>query len=237
MSVVVSVLVPTRNRPEFLDECLRSCRSDRYLLDVVVADDASDDADAVAAVAGEHGARFVEHSTVSGVAATRNRALKASVGSVLVDIDDDDMFLAGGIDDRVDALLASDRLWGYAEAVVVDEAGRYLAGSELRHPSVADSGRSWFARCLSSEVFAWAGCRVYRREVFDVVGGWDESFRVAEDFEHWLRVSSHCGDPLVIPGFTSIWRSKEHSLGIDAARSGEMGAMVRRAVEMWSVKA
>ncbi|MBV9485614.1 MAG: mycofactocin biosynthesis glycosyltransferase MftF [Frankiaceae bacterium] len=68
----VTVVVPARDHAAALDRCL-SAIGNRH--PVVVVDDASLDADAVAKVAAEHGARLIRRDTCGGPAAARNTAL------------------------------------------------------------------------------------------------------------------------------------------------------------------
>ena len=67
----VTVVVPVRDRAAALDRCLTALPEAR----VVVVDDGSRDAGAVAAVCRRHGARLIRRHTPGGPAAARNAAL------------------------------------------------------------------------------------------------------------------------------------------------------------------
>jgi glycosyltransferase involved in cell wall biosynthesis len=88
--VSVSVVVPTRDRPGPLDACLRALDAQTAPdLDVVVVDDGSLDATAVAAVVGRHrGVRLVRGEG-RGPAAARNLGARAARGDLICFTDDD----------------------------------------------------------------------------------------------------------------------------------------------------
>jgi glycosyltransferase involved in cell wall biosynthesis len=87
-----AVIVPTRDRPKSLARCLDALdRQERVPgLDVVVVDDGSLDAAAVAeAVARSERARLVRWETPRGPAAARNRGARETEAAVLLFTDDD----------------------------------------------------------------------------------------------------------------------------------------------------
>jgi glycosyltransferase involved in cell wall biosynthesis len=87
----VSVVVPTRDRPASLGRCLAALARQRYGGDweIVVVDDGSRDAEAVAAsVAAVRRARMLRSEGL-GPAAARNRGARAAEGSILCFTDDD----------------------------------------------------------------------------------------------------------------------------------------------------
>jgi mycofactocin system glycosyltransferase len=81
----VTVIVPVHDRPSELDRCLAAVGAGR----VLVVDDGSRDADAVAAVCERHGATLLRLAVAEGPAAARNRGL-AKVTSELVAFLDSD---------------------------------------------------------------------------------------------------------------------------------------------------
>lgn len=86
----VSVVIPTRDRPRPLGACLDALAAQQGSppFEVVVVDDASVDADAVASVAEQHGARLVRTGG-RGPAAARNRGIREAAAPVVCLTDDD----------------------------------------------------------------------------------------------------------------------------------------------------
>jgi glycosyltransferase involved in cell wall biosynthesis len=84
--VEISIVIPTRDRPEALRRCLGAIASDD--LEIVVVDDGSRDRGAVAAAVQEAGGRLVR-TPGAGPAAARNVGARAAGGEVICFTDDD----------------------------------------------------------------------------------------------------------------------------------------------------
>src|SRR5947208_10782391 len=85
----VSVLIPTRARPRYLDVTLRSIapQAQRHGAEVLVISDGPDDESRE--VAHHHGARMLELPRPSGLNAVRNVGVNAASGDLLLFVDDD----------------------------------------------------------------------------------------------------------------------------------------------------
>jgi mycofactocin system glycosyltransferase len=81
----VTVVIPVRDRPAELDRCLAAARVTR----VVVVDDGSDDAAAVAEVGRRHGARVVRRERSGGPGAARNTGLSGIATELVAFLDSD----------------------------------------------------------------------------------------------------------------------------------------------------
>jgi len=88
--VAVSVVVPTRDRPEALATCLRALAAQTFAdLELVVVDDGSVDAGAVAAVVERAPRARLVRGAGRGPAVARNLGARAAVAEVLCFTDDD----------------------------------------------------------------------------------------------------------------------------------------------------
>src|SRR5665213_1772493 len=95
--VLVSVVVPTRERPELLSEALQSIRSlerDGVRLEIIVGDNGS--AIETEQVAAAFGAVYL-HTSKSGSAAARNIAMRAATAEYIAFLDDDDLWTSNHI--------------------------------------------------------------------------------------------------------------------------------------------
>ena len=104
MSDKVSIIIPTRNRREWLRLALRSAREQTWPdKEMVVVDEASTD-DTLTMLAAEFpGARIVRHGTARGPSAARNSGLAAATGDWILFLDDDDVIHPGHIEALVEA--------------------------------------------------------------------------------------------------------------------------------------
>lgn len=223
---VISIVTPTHNRcADFLPLAIASARALRLSCpwEHVIVDDGSDDgtADFLATQsAADPRIRPVWHRAPRGVAAARNSAAAAARGAFLVDLDDDDLLTMGGVERRYRYLLANPAFWAvHANAVKIDEGGRYLIGEDVGNFFCAD--RDQCARLFyDSAMIPNASTAMYRRAALLDLGGWDESLSCCEDYDLWLRSVERYGPPGFLDDVVVLYRKKERGLGIDSIRSG-----------------
>lgn len=180
----VSVIVPVRNDPGHLCDCLLSLgRSVFRNFEVLVVDDGS--RDATPELAGGFGASVVRLATAGGPAAARNAGAAAARGDLLVFLDADVCVPPDALsrivmtfrdEPQVDAVFGSyDR----------DPAQRNFLSQykNLFHHFVHQQGRE------EASTF-WSGCGAVRRDVFLQLGGFDEDYRrpCIEDIEFGTRL-------------------------------------------------
>lgn len=160
---MVTVVVPTRDRPAALAECLRALAG----ADVVVVDDASVDAEAVAAVAEAAGARLVVGEG-RGPAAARNLGVSVADGEVVCFTDDDCRPRPGWVDALVAGLGDAAAAAGPTVATGTVATAAQVVTNHLLLSSLHD-GRLGFAPTSNLAV---------RREVAERLP-FDESFPLA----------------------------------------------------------
>lgn len=241
--MLISVLTPTRDRAlTFLPDTIASVACQRLpaglRLEHVIADDASapEHWQALRSIAADHPhVRLVRRETSGGVSAARNDAYRASEGEVIIDLDDDDLLPSTSVADRVEHLLASDALWSCGDMLKLDEQLRYKMGADLaRREDIPETIAQAMRGFLTGSLYAWAGTRTYHRRAIEDAGPWDETFEVAEDLEHWMRLTAICGQPAWCDRWLVLFREKSSSLGIDAVHDGRMAAAAERARSRWA---
>jgi glycosyltransferase involved in cell wall biosynthesis len=94
MAPLLSVVIPTRNRPQLLGEALRSLAEQTlHNWEAIVVDDASTEAAKSADVARccDSRVRVIHHATRQGGSAAKNTGLRAATGRLITFLDDDDL--------------------------------------------------------------------------------------------------------------------------------------------------
>ena len=168
---------------------LRSVRAQTLPVEeIIVIDDGSDD-DSEAAVKAEFGelVHYV-HQANAGVSAARNRGLQLAQGQFLALLDSDDEWLPDKTRQQVEWLQQRP---GFGlvlcDVVRVDLQGREL-DTRRRRASLPQDGLI-LADVLGNPEFIPVSA-LFRREVYDSVGGFDETLRTAEDLDFHLRVAA-----------------------------------------------
>ena len=188
MSVRLSVVMPSFNQAEFLEEAVRSVfAQDVEGLELVVRDGASTDGSQrlLARLAAEHPGRLRWASAPDdGPAAALNAAVEAARGEFIGWLNADDLFAPGALARALACFDAHpDAVMVYGHGEHVDVGGRFLE----RYPTLPPH----------TPLAAWAdGCPVcqptvcFRRDAFLALGGLDTSLRASFDYEFWLRLQA-----------------------------------------------
>lgn len=166
---LISVVIPVYNGEKYITEAIRSVLAQQYeRLEIIVVNDGSTDGtlDKLAAF----GADIQVISQVNlGQAAARNRGIKQARGDILGLLDADDLWPPGRLAVMLPHL-ASGHEVVRGKVVTVSHSGDI-------EPSAAPGFRE-----------PLVGACLYRKEVFDSVGLFDESMRAGEDFDWNLRL-------------------------------------------------
>ncbi|MFX0573081.1 glycosyltransferase family 2 protein [Nocardia nepalensis] len=102
MSPLVSVVIPTFNRPDVVGLAISSVQQQRDVpgtIEVIVVNDGGIDVSSAIAKASEHGQpiRLIDLATNSGLSRARNAGIDAARGEFLALLDDDDVYLPNHI--------------------------------------------------------------------------------------------------------------------------------------------
>ncbi len=191
----VTVIIPTLERADDLDQCLAAVRAADYpagSLEIIVVDDGSADGAAIASVAARHGARLLVNDENRGPAWSRNRAAAEATGEILAFIDSDCVATESWLRD-----LTAYFAWDAVGAVGGRTRAYYTESLLDRYEEVAsplDMGRHLMLRAKGSDTFYVPTCNLLvRRSTYEALGGLSAALRVGEDVDFcWrLRAAGH----------------------------------------------
>ena len=184
----VTVVIPTRNRPDLLRLTLKSVLQQRDVdLRVIVVDDAStDDLTAVVSRFADPRVRLARQAIRRGVSAARNRGVAEATTEWVAFCDDDDVWSPVKLRCQVASAEASGRDWVYTGCVFVDAQLEIHGGTPPLPPQAMTA-----ALHSSNAVPAGASNVMVRTDVFRHLGGFDESLTHVPDWDFWLRLGRH----------------------------------------------
>lgn len=171
----VSVVVTTRNEAKNIANCLESVRAQTYpadLVEIVVVDNAS--TDETKAIAARHADKVLEKGPERS--AQRNFGFANASGEVFVFLDAD-MILSATVIERSVEKLARERLCALYIPEIVLGKGFF--------PEVRRFERSFYDGTVIDCV------RVFTRQAFTAVGGFDETLTGPEDWDFDRRMRDH----------------------------------------------
>jgi len=220
---LVSVVIPTRDRPDLLLRTIGTVLEQTYRrLEVVVVIDGPDQATerALAGVADERLRWLVNESSLGGAEA-RNVGVREARGEWVAFLDDDDEWLPAKLERQVSLLLQVDRPSLVSCRIVTRTPTRDFIGPE-REPRPGEHlsdylfrPRRPFARGARLQTSAVI---VPRRLALDVP--WDAGLRRFQDFDWFLRLAA-AGTPVrIVPEPLLIWyfRQDRPTIGGSHAR-------------------
>jgi glycosyltransferase involved in cell wall biosynthesis len=181
---LVSIILPTYNGSAYLRESIESCLAQTYSnCELIVVDDCSTDAtpDIIASyVAKDSRIRSLRHPTNRKLPAALNTGHAAATGSFLTWTSDDNRYLPNAIEEMT-RFLAEHPTVGvvYADCAMIDDKGQHVRDYPAQPASQLAYMNALFA------------CFMYRRTVYETVGGYDADLFLAEDWEFWLRTARH----------------------------------------------
>ncbi|MCE9611248.1 MAG: glycosyltransferase [Chthoniobacter sp.] len=185
----VTVLMTMFNAEQHVRAAVSSILRQTFAdFEFVIVDDGSSDAGLVIVENfGDPRIRLIRNEKNKGQTACLNQGLALARGEFVARQDADDIALPERLARQV-ARLREDRelvLLG-SQAWVIDGAGRFEG--TLNTPLGTDS-IEWAALFENPFIHASA---MFRREAVVQLGGYDESFRICQDYDLWTRVAARC---------------------------------------------
>ncbi len=209
MLPLVTVVIPTYNRIEFVQQAISSVLSQSYTRwELIIVDDGSDDGttEAVAAV-GDSRIKLLTFPHIGNIALSRNRGVKAGTGDWLAFLDSDDMWTPCRLEIQLEKLIEGEKRWGYG--------GFEMMNSEMQTiPNKAGLYRpisGWIIKeVLTTEASVNIGTLMIERRLFEESGGFNEDAELLfrEDYELVIRLAL-LSESLAVPDL--LVRVREHS--------------------------
>jgi len=188
---VVSIVMPTFNRLEFLPATIQSVLTQTLRQwELIIADDGS----------GEGTASYLEtltadervhllrlsHSGNPGVA--RNAAVAAARAPLLAFLDSDDLWMMNKLKRQVAELRINPQCgWSYTAFILVDGDGKPLE-SERKRPWTPYAGEI-FTQTVRTTASIRVPSVLARTDLVREVGGFDEAIDCSEDYDLWMRLA------------------------------------------------
>src|SRR3972149_7344928 len=118
MPPMVSVIVPTYNRPDMLGDCLDSINGQTYSnLEVLVVNDGGQEVEEIISNSNKGGnVRYIKHLANRGLAAARKSGIRAAEGKYIAYLDDDDIYYPDHIETLVGFLEKTGKKVAYSDS-------------------------------------------------------------------------------------------------------------------------
>ena len=189
---LVSIVVRTKDRPEFLKTALKSIAAQTYRqIEVVLVNDGGSDLEVeeLKGILSDISLNYVRLEDNAGRARAANIGIERARGEFIGFLDDDDRFYPEHVETLAVFLVQNGRDAAYTDSNFVTQewiTGRYVTvGKEVLYSQDFDR-----QRLLVSNYIPILNV-IYRKDLIDKAGMFDEKLEAHEDWDLWLRLSQY----------------------------------------------
>jgi len=209
---LVSVVIPCFNAEATVADTIGSALAQTWRdIEVIVVDDGSTDGSA--GILRGFGNRIrTEFGPNRGASAARNRATALASGSFIQYLDADDLLAAEAIERRLAALRETGADVAYSDWQRFDTGadGEQRLG-EIVARDMMDVDSDPEIACATS-FWAPPAAILYRRQIVDAIGGWNERLPVIQDARFMFDAARHRARFVRVQGVSAFYRSASLSL-------------------------
>lgn len=188
---MISVIIPTHNRASFLSEAIQSVLDQDLFLNNrkspgfefwVIDDGSTDETQEVVRSFGPQVKYFYQRHR--GVSAARNQGLRLSSGEFVAFLDSDDLWMTNKMRTQMSFLTA------YPKKVACYTEEVWMRDGKFVNPKRKHRKHSgWIFDKVLPICLLSLSSALFRRDVFDVVGNFDENLPACEDYDLGIRLA------------------------------------------------
>jgi glycosyltransferase involved in cell wall biosynthesis len=171
MDTIITVIIPCRNGANYINEAIASVQRQNISVEIIVVNDGS--TDNTADLAASLGCKVISIPH-SGLSAARNVGLKAAQCEYILFLDHDDVMNAGTLRQLFAAFTNK---VDFTSAKVQD----------FMSPELTEEDKDRLAPRSEPYCGLLTGAYLFRRSIFEQVGGFDEKLKTGQGVEFLLR--------------------------------------------------
>lgn len=237
---IVSIIIPTYNCAQYIAETITSVLNQSFKdIELIVVDDGSIDStrDIVASINGP--IRLIPQ-TNAGVCVARNRGISEATGRYICLMDHDDYWFPHKLERQV-ALLDEQPEIGVVYSSFIlwhrDESNGLFPSAEsfdLNHyaDDFIPEFSGWIYHQFLLDCWMLTSTAMFRAEIFEECGAFDEDLPYSEDWDLWLRISRRY--PFIqLRRPSTLYRQHAHQGNRVNRAIDYRTRLLRQAVEKW----
>lgn len=206
MPIAVSVVIPTYNRPHFLEKALHSvCAQTFSDFEVIVVDDGTLSVAGVVASIADPRVRLVRNNGLHGAGHARNIGIREAQGAFIAFLDDDDTWRPEKLSKQYERLTRANATVGYSFTAVTVQYDDWVDTTVVPEGEGDYKERAYrrFSGTLTSTL-------LIRKSVFEKVGDFDAQLPSHQEAELMIRVASAFRGVGINEPLVSMYAGSQH---------------------------
>jgi glycosyltransferase involved in cell wall biosynthesis len=180
--ILVSVILPTYNRAEFISAALDSLFAQTYKnWECIIIDDGSTDNTVDILKSYDDPRVFYFYQKNQGVSAARNTGISQCKGEMIALLDSDDQWLPKKLEKQIAYMLEN----GF-DICQTDEIW-IRKGKRVNQKSKYSKPEGWFFEASLEMCLISPSCTIFTQKVWENIGPFDVEMPSCEDYDMWLR--------------------------------------------------
>lgn len=237
---IVSIIIPTYNCGLYIVETIQSVLNQSFKdIELIVVDDGSTDAtrEIVGSIDGP--IRLIPQPN-AGVCVARNRGIREALGKYICLMDHDDYWFPHKLERQVNLLetlpevgvvYSSFILWHRDERCGEFPAAESFALTDTPDDFVPEFS-GWIYHQFLLDCWMLTSTAMFRAEIFEQCGTFDESLPYSEDWDLWLRIS-RCYPFIQLRRPSTLYRQHAHQGNRVTRPIDYRTRLLRQAVAKW----
>jgi len=186
---LISIVLPTYNRRGVIERAINSvARQSYHNWELIIIDDGSTDGtdELIKRYRGKDNIKYLKQIN-RGVSVSRNKGISLSKGGYVAFIDSDDEWMEGKLASQLDFFNHHDEIaLVFSNATLIRPDGTIASKPEIiKH----NHDEIFGLENVFKDPYLGIPTVMIKKDVFDVVGNFDESLNTAEDIDLFLRIS------------------------------------------------
>ncbi len=177
---LVSIILPTYNGSEYLAQSIESCLNQIYdNFELIIVNDGSKKSKEEDIIKSYKDKRiiYLKNDKNLGLSESLNIGFARSSGEYLTWTSDDNCFQSDAVEVMMRYMKEDDRIdFIYSDGYFIDSYGKVTGEF-----TTSEAWKLWLYNCIGPSF-------IYRREVYEKIGGYDPEMYLVEDYDYWLRI-------------------------------------------------
>jgi glycosyltransferase involved in cell wall biosynthesis len=189
-NLLVSVIIPTYNRVQYICEAIDSVLAQTYNnTEVIVVDDGSTDNTRDIIQQYDSKVKYIFQNN-AGPSAARNNGIKQSSGELIAFLDSDDIWLAEKLELQIELMRQSQYIGLVSCGIyIIDASGKIISDPVIK--GNYKNRKSFVKELMVHNIIGGGSAILIKKECLNRIGLFNEDLWVGEDWNMWLRIAKN----------------------------------------------